>query len=191
MVIWKGTTWTTMTNYGFQWVVRRTERSADILRSDNFWISDHLMEKTQKRICKQLGNESSYQSVLNTQKKGAMPFCPVNQDHIQLLHDGPNHWFLSFCSSDRVQICDCLKTRLNCVSMKCVYALYRNMESPYPLFYHCKNRQTGMSVIRFRLILTWFVVWRSSNLHISLNCVKIEDCYWVIYDQCSNYWETS
>ena len=75
------------------------KEDADILRSDNSWLNDRIMDAAQKLICKQLGDKSSYQTVLNTQRKGATPFRPVNQEHIQLLHDGSNHWFLSFCSS--------------------------------------------------------------------------------------------
>ena len=56
-----------------------------------------------------------------------MHFQPVHQDHIQLLYDGGSHWFLSFCSSGRVQICDSLKSTLNRSSMKSVYSLYKNV----------------------------------------------------------------
>ena len=49
----------------------------------------------------------------------------MSNDHIQILHDGANHWLLSFCSNERVQICDSLKTTLSRVSQKCVRALYK------------------------------------------------------------------
>ena len=50
-------------------------------------------------LCKALGTEKTYQSVLNWQKKGGVPFRAVNDGHIQLMHDGNNHWLLSFCSN--------------------------------------------------------------------------------------------
>ena len=79
-------------------------------------------------ICKALRDERSYQSVLNTQRKVIIPFRPLNHDHIQLLHDGSSHWFLSFCQSGQIQICDSLKSSLkNRVSMKCLYALDKNV----------------------------------------------------------------
>ena len=86
---------------------------ANILKSHTAWLNDRIMDALQKLICKTLGEEGSYQSVLNTQKNAAIPFNPVYNDHIQLLHDGGSHWFLSFCSSGRVQICDSLKPTLN------------------------------------------------------------------------------
>ena len=58
----------------------------------------------QKLTCREIGIESTFQSVLNFQKKVALPIKPVMQDHVQLLHDESNHWFLSFYSSGRVQI---------------------------------------------------------------------------------------
>ena len=81
-----------------------------------------IMDAAQKLICKTFGEENNYQSVLNTQKNAAMPFNPVYNDHIQLLHDGGSHWFLSFCSSGRVQICNSLNSTLNRSTMKSVYS---------------------------------------------------------------------
>ena len=100
---------------------------ANILKSQTAWLNDRIMDAAQKLICKTLGEEDNYQSVLNTQKNAAIPFNPVYNDHIQLLHDGDSHWFLSFCSSGRVQICDSLKSTLNCSSMKSVYSLYKHV----------------------------------------------------------------
>ena len=85
------------------------------------------MDAAQMLICKTLGDERSYQSVLNTQRKLIIPIRPANQDYIQLLHDVISHWFLSFCSSGRIQICDSLKSSLNQVSMKCVYVFHKNV----------------------------------------------------------------
>ena len=70
---------------------------ANILHSENAWFNDRIIDAAQKLICKTHGDEGNYQSVLNTQKKAGIPFDPVYQDHIQLLHDGGSHWFLSFC----------------------------------------------------------------------------------------------
>ena len=86
---------------------------ANILKSQTAWLNDRIMDAAQKLICKTLGEEDNYQSVLNTQKNATIPFNPIYNDHIQLLHDGGSHWFLSFCSSGRVQICNRLKSTLN------------------------------------------------------------------------------
>ena len=100
---------------------------ANILKSQTAWLNDCIMDVAQKLICITLGEEDDYQSVLNTQKNAAMSFNPVYNDHIQLLHDGGSHWFLSFCSSGRVQISDSLKSTLNRSSMKTVYSLYKHV----------------------------------------------------------------
>ena len=48
------------------------------------------------------------------------------EEHIQLLHDGRNHWILSFCSNDRVQVCDNLNTALTRSSRKAIRSLYKH-----------------------------------------------------------------
>ena len=100
---------------------------ASILKFQTAWLNDHIMDAAQKLICKTLGVEDNYQSVLNTQKNEAIPYNPVYNDHIQLLHDVGSHCFLSFCSSGRVQICDSLKSTLNRSSMNSVYSLYKHV----------------------------------------------------------------
>ena len=50
----------------------------------------------------------------------------VHNEHIQLLHDGNNHWLLSFCFSGRVQICDSLKNHAGRFTLKSINAPYRN-----------------------------------------------------------------
>ena len=90
-----------------------------ILLSDA-WLNDRIMDAAQQLICKELGIE--YQSVLNVQKK----FRAVDDEHVQLLHDGSDNWFLSFCSSGRVQICDSLRPKLSRESMKCVKSLFKH-----------------------------------------------------------------
>ena len=94
-----------------------------ILRSPNLWLNDRIMDAAQKRICQELGTD--YQSVLNVQKRDIAPYRPVSNEHIQLLHDGSNHWILTLCSNGRVQICDSLKTTTGQSTKKCVDALYK------------------------------------------------------------------
>ena len=60
---------------------------ANILKSQTAWLNDRIMDAAQKLICKTL-EEDNYQSVLNTQKNEAIPYNPVYNDYIQLLHDG-------------------------------------------------------------------------------------------------------
>ena len=96
-----------------------------ILQSTDGWLNDRIMDAAQKLICKTLGIENTYQSVLNCKMRDNVPYQPVSDDHIQILHDGDNHWLLSFCSNRRVQICDSLRTTLSRVSQKCVRALYK------------------------------------------------------------------
>ena len=84
-------------------------------------------EEFVKLICETLGEERSYHSVLNTQRKVGILFRPVNQDHIQLLHGGSSCWFLRFCSSGQMQICNSLMSSLNRVSWKSGYELHKNV----------------------------------------------------------------
>ena len=84
------------------------------------------MDAAQKLICKALGKIDSFQSVLNSQKTSNYPSRAVNNEHIQLLHDGKNLWLLSFCSSGRVQICDSLKNHACWFTLKSLNVLYRN-----------------------------------------------------------------
>ena len=84
------------------------------------------MDAAQKLICKEIGTMDSYQSVLNSERKTENPYQPVLQEHVQLLHDGSNHWFLSFCSNGRVQICDSLRSSLTPSLRKSIRSLYKN-----------------------------------------------------------------
>ena len=70
-----------------------------LLLSKDAWLNDRIMDAAQKLICKEIDTDESYQSVLNSEKKTIESFYPVSQEHVQLLHDGGNHWFLSFCSN--------------------------------------------------------------------------------------------
>ena len=74
-----------------------------LLLSKDAWLNDRIMNAAQKLICKEIGTDESYQSVLNSEKKSIDPFHPVSQEHVQVFHDGANHWFLSFFSNGRVQ----------------------------------------------------------------------------------------
>ena len=84
------------------------------------------MDAAQKLICKEIGTDESYQSVLNSEKKTIDPFHPLSQEHVQLLHDGANHWFLNFCSNGRVQVCDSLRSSLTRSSRKSIRSLYKH-----------------------------------------------------------------
>ena len=50
----------------------------------------------------------------------------MGENHIQLLHDGVNHWLLSFNSSGRVQVCDSLRTSISSVTQTCLKALCKS-----------------------------------------------------------------
>ena len=84
------------------------------------------MDAAEKLICKGTGSDESYQSVLNSEKKTTDPFHTVSQEHVQLLHDGANHWFLSFCSNGRVQVCDSLRSSLTRSPEKSIRSLYKH-----------------------------------------------------------------
>ena len=105
--------------------IKFTDR--DILLSVAGWLSDGLMDAAQKCIFKLLGSLEFRQSVLNWQKNG-IPFLEVVRNHIQLLHDGVNHWLLSFSPSGRVQVCHSLHTNTSSVT-KSVKALYKSNHS--------------------------------------------------------------
>ena len=100
-----------------------TDAHREILESKDGWLNDNLMDAVQQLICKTLGSLETYQSVLNCQKKESTYF-PVSGDHIQLLHNGSCHWLLVFTSSDRVQVCDSLRTNLTSISKKCLKSLF-------------------------------------------------------------------
>ena len=84
------------------------------------------MDSAQKLICKSLGNLASWKSVLNWQRRGT-PFHKVGEENIQLMHDGINHWLLSFNSNGRVQVCDSLYETLGSVTKRCLKALYKSL----------------------------------------------------------------
>ena len=101
-----------------------------ILMNKTCCLNDRIMDTIQRFFCKTLGNEDAYQSVLNSQKEFEEPFKAVENDHTQLLHNGNNHWLLSYSTNGQVFICDSMRGKLNRVTRKCVDALYR----------FCKNK---------------------------------------------------
>ena len=100
----------------------------NMLITKGTWPNDRIMEAAQKLICKALGKINSFQSVLNPQKSSNYPFRVVNNKYIQLLHDVNNHWLLSFCSSDRAQICDSLKSHAGRFTLWSLKSLYQNFK---------------------------------------------------------------
>ena len=78
-----------------------TVKEKKILLSDTKWLNDNIMDATQKLICKALEWLQSHESVLNWQKKGT-PFFNINDEHIQLKHNGGKHLLMPFSSNDRV-----------------------------------------------------------------------------------------
>ena len=97
----------------------------NILLSSNAWLNDKIMDASQILICKALGTQD-YQSVLYCQKR-VKPYKAVTDEYIQLLHNGINHWFQSFCSNSRVQVCDSLNSTLTLTSRKSIQSLYKNV----------------------------------------------------------------
>ena len=67
------------------------------------WLNDDIM--AQILLSRKFGNV--HQSVLYCRKPEN--FQPVQREHLQLMHDGKDHWVLVFCSRDRVQVCDSLR----------------------------------------------------------------------------------
>ena len=81
-------TWTKNRHYHL------TEQNKNILQEDG-WLNDNLMDAAQKLICKVIGDMDSF---LNSQKDSTY-YAVGNNEHLQQLHDGKNHWLLS-CSSN-------------------------------------------------------------------------------------------
>ena len=71
-----------------------------ILLSKDAWLNDRIMDAAQKLICKEIGNELSYKSVLNFQNKVVDPFHPVSQGHLKLLMTEPIIGFSHFGPKD-------------------------------------------------------------------------------------------
>ena len=83
-------------------------------------VEEFLRKKTYPE-----GTFKGIEKLLNSEKKTIDPFHPVSQEHVQLLHDGANPWFLNFCSNRRVQVCDSLRSSLTRSSRKSIRSLYK------------------------------------------------------------------
>ena len=83
------------------------------------------MDAAQTLLCKTLGTQEHYQPVFNCQKR-VKRYKAVTQEHVQLLQDSNNHWFLSVCLNDRVQICHNLNSTLTQTLRKSIQVLCRN-----------------------------------------------------------------
>ena len=94
-----------------------------LLLSKDARLNDCIMDAAQKLICKEIGIDESYQLVLNSEKKTIDHFHPVSQEHVQLLYEVANHWFLSFCPNGRGQVCDSLRSSLIRSSRKSIRSL--------------------------------------------------------------------
>ena len=103
-----------------------TQKDKEVLYSKGEWLNDQLIDAAQKLICEEIGTPFTFQTVLNSQKKDVEHYRAVYEKHIQLLHDGRNHWILSFCSNGRVQVCDSLNTALTHSSRKAIRSLYKH-----------------------------------------------------------------
>ena len=103
-----------------------TQKDKEVLLSKDEWLNDQLMDAAQKFICEEIGTPFTFQTVLNSQKIDVEPYQAVYEEHIQLLHDGRNHWILSFCSNGPVQVCDSLNTALTRSSRKAIRSLYKH-----------------------------------------------------------------
>ena len=94
--------------------------------SECTWLNNNLMDSAQKLIWKSLDNLVSWQFILNWQRRGT-PFHNLREDHIQLMHDGINHWLLLFNSNGRVQVCNSLYETLGSITKRCLKALYKSL----------------------------------------------------------------
>ena len=152
------------------------KEDSDILHSKSAWLNDRIIDAAQKLICKTL-DADNYQSVLNTQKQIGIPFQPVHQDHIQILHDGGDHWFISFCSSGRVQICDSLRSSLNRSSIKSVHSLYKKVAEPgkvKPTFLRVQRQPDGFNYGPFAIALVAEILDGKSSMEAKFNVQKMK-----------------
>ena len=74
------------------------EHDKVILLSNDEWFHDRTMDAAQKLIREGIVTASTFQTVMNSQKKVVEPYQAVSEEHVQLLHNDCSHWFLSFCS---------------------------------------------------------------------------------------------
>ena len=107
------------------------------------------MNAAQVLICR-APEVKSYQSVMNWYKKVKYPYKAVDNACIQLLHDGNNHWLLTFCSNGRVQVCDTLRTNLSRFTWKSVNSIYGNSVNNAGKISDCNGTRTHKSIVRER-----------------------------------------
>ena len=48
----------------------------------------------------------------------------MDREHLQLIHDGENHWILTRCCNSQVQVCDSLRNTLNKKTKRSIRSLY-------------------------------------------------------------------
>ena len=92
-----------------------------ILFRDNSW---YTIQRTYWQKIREKSKKSPVKNSLNARSNQNDDFCL--KKHVQLLHDGNNHWFLSFFSNGRVQIYESLQSTLTQTSKKSIQVLYRN-----------------------------------------------------------------
>lgn len=89
------------------------------------WLNGNIMDAAQRIIADSIG--SLHQSVLYCRKPEK--FSPVDCDHLQLVHNGKDHWILTRSANGQLQIFDSLrKTKQNAATLeaiRCIYALHR------------------------------------------------------------------
>ena len=78
-MVTEAATWIKNNDYHLQYSDRK------ILFSESAWLNDNLMDSAQKLSCKSLGNLTSWQSVLNLQRRGA----PLHKLGEELMHVNP------------------------------------------------------------------------------------------------------
>ena len=91
----------------------------------NEWLNTSIMDAAQFMIARSIG--SLHQSVIYCRKPEK--FTPVAADHLQLIHNGKDHWILTRSINCRVQIFDSMrKKKQNGIiqrSIQCLYTLYK------------------------------------------------------------------
>ena len=97
-----------------------------IPRSPTALLRDSITDATQKLICRKLGADDDYQSVLNVQKRrgGLIVRWKMKIFSYFMIVLDTSH--LLFYSNGRIQVCNSFKTSLSWVNKKCVNALYKN-----------------------------------------------------------------
>ena len=114
----------------------------EVLRSPTALLNDRIMDAAQKLVCKKLGADDDYQSVLNVQKRRGAPYRAVKDEHVQLFHDCFGHWLFTFCSNEMIQICNSLKTSISRANRKCVHILYINCAKEFIVSFLSVQKQT-------------------------------------------------